>query len=123
MSDKNVDGRGRYRSLTVGFRISPEEREMLRRKVLLSGLSQQDYILDCILNKEITVYGNPYVYHSLHDELIHFIELYGSPIDPDDEEMMVWVLEMILALKSKGQKTVKTNKGSTQLRGNHFPKK
>lgn len=89
MSAKNLDKRGRIRNKVIAFRMSSEENELLDRKVLLSGHTKQDYIISCILNKEIVVYANPYVFRSLRDELIHFINLYGMAISEDDEEMMV----------------------------------
>lgn len=49
MSEKTLDPKGRWRSVTVGFRMSPEEVEMLNTKVYLSGLTKQDYIIACIL--------------------------------------------------------------------------
>ena len=42
MSAKNVDRHNRFRSITVGFRVSPEEQEELNRAVALSGLPKQD---------------------------------------------------------------------------------
>lgn len=41
MSAKNVDRHNRFRSITVGFRVSPEEQEELNRAVALSGLPKQ----------------------------------------------------------------------------------
>lgn len=38
MSEKTFDGKGRWRCVTVGFRMSPEENETLNTKVYLSGL-------------------------------------------------------------------------------------
>ena len=38
MSAKNVDRHNRFRSITVGFRVSPEEQDELNRAVALSGL-------------------------------------------------------------------------------------
>lgn len=101
MSQKNLDRKGRLRGKIVSFRISDEEANILDRKVALSGHTKQDYIISCILNKEIAVYGSPYVFRSLHDELIYFTSLYGTRVSEDDEEMMIWVLQMILAMKSK----------------------
>ena len=43
MSAKNVDRHNRFRSITVGFRVSPEEQEELNRAVALSGLPKQEY--------------------------------------------------------------------------------
>lgn len=107
MSAKNLDKRGRIRNKVIAFRMSSEENELLDRKVLLSGHTKQDYIISCILNKEIVVYANPYVFRSLHDELIHFINLYGMAISEDDEEMMVWVLQIILAIHAKDKSSVR----------------
>ena len=100
MSKKNVDQKGRFRNKIISFRVSEEEAKLLKRRVLLSGLTKQDYIINSILGKEIVVYGNPFVFRSLHDELVHFANLYGTSIDSDDEEM-------ILAMRSKDKTIVK----------------
>ena len=39
--------------------MSPEEADLLDRKVYLSGLTKQDYIIRRLLEKEIVVMGNP----------------------------------------------------------------
>lgn len=101
MSRKNLDQKGRIRGKIVSFRVSPEEWEMLNRKVALSRHTKQDYIISSILEKEIAVYGNPYVFRNLKEELIKFTSLYGTQISEEDEEMMVWTLKMIIAMKSK----------------------
>ncbi len=101
MSRKNLDQKGRVRGKIVSFRVSPEEWEMLNRKVALSGHTKQDYIISSILEKEIAVYGNPYVFRNLKEELIKFTSLYGTQISEEDEKMMVWTLKMIIAMKSK----------------------
>lgn len=101
MSRKNLDQKGRVRGKIVSFRVSPEEWEMLNRKVALSGHTKQDYIISSILEKKIAVYGNPYVFRNLKEELIKFTSLYGTQISEEDEEMMVWTLKMIIAMKSK----------------------
>lgn len=106
MSRKNYDNKGRLRNKVVAFRMSEEENELLNRKVFLSGKTKQDYIIGSILEKEITVQGNPYVFRSLKDELVRFVNIYGTPIQDDDEEMMIWVLEMILAMRTKEKSKV-----------------
>ena len=40
MSAKNCDALGRFRSVTVGFRVSPEDGEQLDRLVKLTGLTK-----------------------------------------------------------------------------------
>lgn len=69
MSAKNRDEHGRFRSITVGFRVSPEENEQLNTAVALSGLPKQEYCYRKCLNRDIVVQGNPRVYKALRDQL------------------------------------------------------
>lgn len=106
MSKKNLDQKGRLRNKIISFRMSKEEAELLDRRVLMSGLTKQDFIVN-LLGKEIAVYGNPYVFRSLQDELIRFINLYGTKIDNDaDDEMITLALKTILAMRKKGKTEV-----------------
>jgi len=99
MSKKNLDQKGRLRNKIISFRMSKEEAELLDRRVLMSGLTKQDFIVNSLLGKEIAVYGNPYVFRSLQDELIRFINLYGTKIDND--EMITLALKTILAMRKR----------------------
>lgn len=69
MSAKVVDAHNRWRSKTIGFRMSSEEAVQLDRLVALSGLTKQDYIIDCLLKRSITVVGNPRVFKALKSQL------------------------------------------------------
>ena len=59
MSAKNVDRHNRFRSITVGFRVSPEENGQLNRAVAMSGLPKQKYCYQKCMNRDITVTPNP----------------------------------------------------------------
>ena len=65
MSAKNVDQHNRFRNITVGFRVSPEENEQINRVVALSGLPKQEYCYRRCLNRDITVTPNPRVFKAL----------------------------------------------------------
>ena len=69
MSAKNLDSKGRFRNLTVGFRVSPEENKLINSAVALSGLTKQDYIVKRLLCRDIVVQGNPKVYKALKNQL------------------------------------------------------
>lgn len=69
MSAKNKDNKNRWRNITVGFRVSPEESEQINKAVHLSGLSKQDYITRRLLCQDVVVQGNPRVYKALRNEL------------------------------------------------------
>ena len=69
MSAKNLDKHDRFRCITVGFRVSPEEHETINRIVALSGLTKQEYCYRKCTDREIIVEGNPRVYKALKVEL------------------------------------------------------
>ena len=88
MSAKNLDNQNRFRSQTVGFRVSPEESDLLNRAVALSGLTKQDYIIRKLQNKDVVVQGNPRVYKALRNQLTAVLEELkriesGSKIDEE----------------------------------------
>ena len=73
MSEKNLDRKGRWRNKIVAFRLSPEENQRLDAQVKLSGLTKQDYITQCLLEHNVTIYGNPRVFKSLRTQLNDFL--------------------------------------------------
>ena len=74
MSLKVYDGKGRWRSKTVAFRISPEEDILLEKAVALSGLTKQDYISRRLQEREVVVVGNPRVYKALRNQLADVLD-------------------------------------------------
>ena len=69
MSAKNLDSKGRFRARTIGFRVSPEEDQLINSTVALSGLTKQDYIVKRLLCRDVVVQGNPRVYKALKNQL------------------------------------------------------
>ena len=74
MSAKNRDSHNRWRSITVGFRVSPEENEQINAAVALSGLPKQEYCYRRCMEREIVVQGNPRVYRALRTHLEAVLE-------------------------------------------------
>ena len=58
MSAKNCDKHNRWRSITIGFRVSPEEAYALDMRVLTSGLTKQDYCTKKVLDEEVIIRPN-----------------------------------------------------------------
>ena len=69
MTAKNRDEHNRWRNRQVAFRLSTEEAEQLDIAVQLSGLTKQDYIIQCLLNRKVVIQGNPRVYKALRNQL------------------------------------------------------
>jgi hypothetical protein len=70
MSLKAYDGQGRWRSLAVAFRMSPEENADLNARVSLSGLTKQEYFIRRIAEREVVIQGSsPRVYKALRNQM------------------------------------------------------
>ena len=96
MSAKSLDLKGRWRSRTVSFRMSPEEDEQLEIFVRLSGLTKQDYIISRLLNRKVIVQGNPRVYKALRNEFAAvFVELQRIENGGKIDENLLTVIDQI----------------------------
>ena len=69
MSVKNRDGYNRWRSITIAFRVSPEENDQINTMVRMSGKSKQEYLTANMLHQTITVMGNPKVHKALKEQM------------------------------------------------------
>ena len=69
MSLKNRTEHNRWRNITVGFRVSTEENELLNKAVALSGLPKQEYCYRKCMNRDVIVQGNPRVFKALRNQL------------------------------------------------------
>ena len=96
MSAKNLDSKGRFRSRTIGFRVSPEENELINKAVALSGLPKQEYCYRRCLNQDVVVQGNPRVYKALKLELDSVLtELKRIEAGNSVDEELMNVIELI----------------------------
>lgn len=59
----------RKRSVTVGFRISPEENNRLNELVRLSGMTKQDYITKRLECEDVVIVPSVRVYKALRDDM------------------------------------------------------
>ena len=73
MSAKNLDKHDRFRCITVGFRVSPEEHETLNRIVTLSGLTKQEYMVRHLLERAVVVQPNTRVFKALRNQMTEIL--------------------------------------------------
>ncbi len=96
MSAKNVDKHNRYRNITVGFRVSPQEADELNKVVALSGLTKQEYCYRRCMERDIVVQGNPKVYKALKinmESILSELERINSNSELSDQ--LLEIIEMI----------------------------
>ena len=108
MSAKNCDEQGRLRSVTVGFRVSPEENAQLDGLVQLSGLTKQDYILRRLMNRDVVVQGNPRVYKALKGQMADVLnELSrieaGASVDEELMELIRSIANIMIGMKEESR--------------------
>ena len=108
MSAKNVDKHNRFRSITVGFRVSPEENEQINKAVALSGLSKQEYCYRRCMERDVVVQGNPRVYKALRNELGAVLEKLnrieaGAKINDELMDNIELITEILYGLKEESE--------------------
>ncbi len=107
MSKKSVDKKNRLRSVYVGFRMSPEEKEQLDRFVALSGLTEREYICNRVLQLDVTVVPSPRVYKALKEQMEEIateLKRFESSYEMSSEfiELMDYTLRIYEGMKDSG---------------------
>lgn len=115
MSEKNMDPKNRWRTVTVAFRISPEENQELETRVKLMGFrTRQEYIIQSLLNQKVVATGNPLMLVQFRKQLQHIeAELSRlNQISDMDEELFMPIrtmLEILEAFKKCEHEVEKTD--------------
>ncbi len=107
MALKNVDRHNRFRNITVGFRVSPEENELINKAVALSGLPKQEYCYRKCLNRDVVVNGNPRVFKALKNQMEEILnELKRIESGGNISDDMLDIIELIAVTLNglKGEK-------------------
>lgn len=96
----------RKRSVTVGFRISPEGNRRLNELVRLSGMTKQDYIAKRLECEDVVVVPSVRVYKALRDdmrlvqrELSRIVD--GGCPDPEVIELARMLADEFVALRGE----------------------
>ena len=106
MSEKRRDEKGRWRNLTIAFRVSPEENEDINRRVRLSGLTKQEYICRRCQERDVVVMGNPRVYKALKEQMQEILVQLkrldsGVSVDDDLKESISQVCVVLNGMKQE----------------------
>lgn len=103
MSAKNVDRKGRLRSETIAFRVSPAERKEIADRIQLCGYqTKQDFILNSVLCQEINAIGNPLMLVKFRQHLTSIYEELSRIYDKSelDDECLTPIKTMLEILES-----------------------
>ena len=116
--EKSLDYKGRWRNLTVAFRVSDEEAKLLNDLVALSGLTKQDYITRRLLCRDVVVQGNPRVYKALKNQMaaIHEELKRMESVSPDNDELLYTLQVIAITLDGLNRENPLLLQGQS-----HFP--
>ena len=108
MSAKSRDEHNRWRNITVGFRVSPEENEQLNEAVALSVLPKQDYITRRLAHKDVVVQGNPRVFKALRNQLAEvLLELQrietGGAVNDELLDLIEMIADILGGMKEESE--------------------
>lgn len=106
MSHPIYDRSGRRRSVTVAFRVSPEEAGRIDALVATSGLTKQDYIVHRLEDTQVIVIPNSRAQKGLSDAMARvYAELRrierGSELSPDLTDLVATLGKTFVALNVK----------------------
>jgi translation initiation factor IF-3 len=93
----------RVRNKYVNFRVTSDEYDLLNKKVEMSGLLKQDYIIQCLLNSEVKVKLDYRLADKIAKEIFQLarvIKKYGQ-LDDQEQEILIYILEIYEELKKE----------------------
>ena len=99
---RNEEGKGRLRTVTIAFRMSPEESNEFDKRVKLCGYkNRQEFIIESILHQKIVTRGNPLMLVQFRKQLQHIEDELQrlQPGEQIDEELFVPMRTMIEILE------------------------
>lgn len=110
MSKKSVDKKNRWRKKTVSFRMSDAEDKQLEKLVELSGLTKQEYLIQCMLSHSVVVNGNHRVFSKLEDYFQQILESIAAlqcinDLSDEQAELLAIALDMYAKLNSEDKET------------------
>lgn len=67
MSNEAKNKQGRKRDICIRFRVTETELKQIDYRARISGLTRQEYLLNNMLNQQVTVQGSIKIFKSLKD--------------------------------------------------------
>lgn len=103
MNNKTKTPIKRKRNKIISFRTTEEEAELLDRKVEISGLSKQDYIISSLTSPTVSIK----VDYRLEDKfaleifrLAKVVKKYGR-LEEEDQEILSFLIEIYYEIKKE----------------------
>lgn len=104
------DEKARKRNVIVNFRVSQKEKELIDRRIELSGLKKSDYFIESCLYQKILVKGNIRTSDTMKEQLGKIAEIlnasegkdFSDALSQKDGMTLKTIAEMLLEITNKG---------------------
>lgn len=104
------DEKARKRNVVVNFRVTQKEKELIDRRIELSGLKKSDYFIESCLYQKILVKGNIRTSDTMKEQLGKITDILNAMEGKDFSDILSQ--EDIMALKTIAEMLLEiTNKG------------
>lgn len=98
-SSKKDDDKARKRNVNITFRVSPEEKKLIEKRIEISGLSKSSFFIQSCLYQSILVKGNIKSFDAIKknlDKVAEQIDTYYDLTEKDVESLEAF--KMILEI-------------------------
>ena len=104
------DEKARKRNVIVNFRVTQKEKELIDRRIELSGLKKSDYFIESCLYQKILVKGNIRTSDTMREQLGNIAEVlnaserkdFSDALSQRDGMTLKTIAEMLLEITNKG---------------------
>ena len=86
---KKKDENARKRNVIMNFRVSPQEKELIEKRIALSGLSKSEFFIQSCMYQKILVKGNVRTYDEMRKQLAVIKEHLSKVESTEDLELDV----------------------------------
>ena len=86
---KKKDEKARKRNVIMNFRVSPQEKELIEKRIALSGLSKSEFFIQSCMYQKILVKGNVRTYDEMRKQLAVIKEHLSKVENTEDLELDV----------------------------------
>ena len=90
---KKKDEKARKRNVIMNFRVSPQEKELIEKRIALYGLSKSEFFIQSCMYQKILVKGNVRTYDEMRKQLA-VIKEHLSKVE-STEELELDVMESL----------------------------
>lgn len=105
---KKKNEKNRKRNIILNFRVSEEEKRLIKKRIELSGMAKADFLIKSCLHQEIITYGNVRTFEAIKKQIAvidkHLMSIQKSEeLDIEILESLRAILDMLSGLEKESE--------------------